>query len=134
MVSRLTVNQLFMVRIHDFPQIIYIMDRVEIVEVQNREKIKDVVLKYPEIMHPDAKRLISEEYYNLINLKNELNKTREKVWELERLYKEKEEEFNSKSLLFELEFETETTNVTIHESAVMLKGYGNDIIGKGTYM
>ena len=43
------------------------MSRVETIHIENRKKIKDIIIKFPELMEPNAKDKIAEEYYNILS-------------------------------------------------------------------
>lgn len=96
---------------------------------QDRDKIEEIVFKYPEIMRDNAEKLIKEEYYNLLDLEEELYKARRKVIELEKAYEAKRELFNGKSNLFDLKFRTSEKEIITQESNVLFKGVGNDLLG-----
>ena len=59
------------------------MSRVETIHIENRKKIKDIIIKFPELMESNAKDKIAEEYYNILSKEEELHTLRHKVWELE---------------------------------------------------
>lgn len=66
----------------------------------------EVVFKYPHLMSGTAANDIKEEYYDILELEEELDKYRNHVRLLESTILEKKKEFISKSELFSLVFET----------------------------
>lgn len=106
------------------------MSRVETVHIENRRKIKDIIIKFPELMESNAKDRIAEEYYNILSKEDELHETRQKVWQLEEEIKRLRNDFNLKSNLFEIEFETNEKEVETSKCQVMIEGHGNSTLGK----
>lgn len=76
------------------------------VVVEDKNRIKEVVFKYPHLMSGAAANDIKEEYYDILELEEELDKYRNHVRLLESTILEKKKEFISKSELFSLVFET----------------------------
>lgn len=76
------------------------------VVVEDKNIIKEVVFKYPHLMSGTAANDIKEEYYDILELEEELDKYRNHVRLLESTILEKKKEFISKSELFSLVFET----------------------------
>ena len=110
------------------------MSRVEIIHIENRRKIKDIIIKFPELVEPNAKDKIAEEYYNILSKEDELHETRHKVWQLEEEIKRLRDEFNVKSNLFEIEFETDNKEIETSECQVIVEGHGNSTLGTTTLM
>ena len=98
------------------------MSRVETIHIENRKKIKDIIIKFPELMEPNAKEKIAEEYYNILSKEEELHTLRHKVWELEEEIKLLRAEFNLKSSLFEIEFETRDVDVVKGHCTTIISG------------
>ena len=80
--------------------------------VEDKTRIKKVILKKPELMASDAEDLIKAEYYIIQNMENDLADLRMKAIELEKKLAKAKQEFRDKSSLFELEFETK--NIDYH--------------------
>lgn len=76
------------------------------VVVEDKNRIKEVVFKYPHLMSDSAANDIKEEYYDILELEEGLDKYRHHVRSLESIILEKKKEFISKSELFSLVFET----------------------------
>ena len=77
------------------------------VVTEDKNRIKEVVFKYPHLMSGTAADDIKEEYYDILGLEEELDKYRNHVRLLESAVLEKKKGFISKSELFSLVFETE---------------------------
>lgn len=109
-------------------------ERKEIIKIHDKKVIKSIIFKYPELMKDNSEELIRKEYSDIIALEEELFKQREKVRELETLLDNKKTEFNTKSILFDLEFDSSEKEITLYKANVMIQGYGNDILGKSANM
>ena len=110
------------------------MSRVETIHIENRKKIKDIIIKFPELMEPNAKEKIAEEYYNILSKEEELHTLRHKVWNLEEEIRLLRAEFNLKSSLFEIEFDKEERTVETSKCGVMVEGHGNSTLGRTNLM
>lgn len=110
------------------------MSRVETIHIENRKKIKDIIIKFPELMESNAKDKIAEEYYNILSKEEELHTLRHKVWNLEEEIKVLRAEFNLKSSLFEIEFDKEERTVETSKCGVMVEGHGNSTLGRTNLM
>lgn len=110
------------------------MSRVETIHIENRKKIKDIIIKFPELVESNAKEKIAEDYYNIVSKEEELHTLRNKVWNLEEEIKTLKDEFSLKSSLFEIEFETEEKTVETSKCNVMVEGHGNSTLGRTNLM
>lgn len=106
------------------------MSRVETIHIENRRKIKDIILKFPELMESNAKEIIEKEYYTILSKEDELHALRHKAWILEEEIKSLRDEFNLKSNLFSIEFESDTKEVETSKCSVMVEGHGNSTLGR----
>ena len=107
---------------------------VETIHIENRKKIKDIIIKFPELMESNAKDKIAEEYYNILSKEEELHTLRRKVWDLEEEIRLLRADFNLKSSLFEIEFDTEEKEVENSKCNVMVEGHGNSTLGRTNLM
>ena len=98
------------------------MSRIETIHIENRKKIKDIIIKFPELMEPNAKEKIAEEYYNILSKEEELHTLRHKVWDLEEEIRLLRAEFNLKSNLFDIEFETSNVEVVKGHCTTIISG------------
>ena len=108
------------------------MNKVETIYTENRNKIKNITIKFPELVEKNASKLIEEEYYTILSKENKLRSLREEVRNLEEEVKHLKQEFSIKLNLFEIEFETESKEVTKSKCGVMVEGHGNSTLGKTT--
>lgn len=106
------------------------MSKVETIHIENRKKIKDIIIKFPELMEANAKDKIAEEYYNILSKEEELHTLRHKVWNLEEEIKKLKNAFNLKSNLFEIEFDKDERTVETSKCNVMVEGHGNSTLGR----
>lgn len=98
------------------------MEKKQTITSINDKVISKITFKYPELMTPNAEKLIRKEYKELIELKEKLNSTRDKVRVLEKELKEKEDMFRSKQEWFTLEYETKTKEYITRESGIVHNG------------
>lgn len=98
------------------------MSRIETIHIENRKKIKDIIMKFPELVEPNAKDKIAEEYYNILSKEEELHTLRRKVWDLEEEIRLLRAEFNLKSNLFDIEFETSNVEVVKGHCTTIISG------------
>ena len=98
------------------------MSKVETIHIENRKKIKEIILKFPELMEKNAKEQIANEYYNILSKEEELHEIRDKVRKLENEIVKLKQEFNLKSNLFDIEFETRGVDVVKGHCTTIISG------------
>lgn len=98
------------------------MEKKQTITSINDKVISKITFKYPELMAPNAEKLIRKEYKELIELKEKLSSARDKVRVLEKELKEKEDIFRSKQEWFTLEFETKTKEYITRECGIVHNG------------
>ena len=98
---------------------------VETIHIENRKKIKEIILKFPELMEKNAKEQIANEYYNILSKEEELHETRDKVRKLEDEIVKLRQEFNLKSNLFDIEFESSVKEVKSNKCSMTIQGCDN---------
>ena len=98
------------------------MDTIHKVKIEDKTRIKDIKLKFPELMGEDSLDKIKEEYYSLLEAKGELQEARKVVRELEKKLLKKEREWNKKKDLFEIEFESTEKEVKTTKSYMVING------------
>lgn len=79
--------------------------------VEDKSKVIDVVIKYPDMMSDDAKDKIINMYNEILSLKSKLSNTRMACIELEDDIKAKEKDFRNMSNMFDLVFATRSVKV-----------------------
>ena len=113
-----------------FPANTLNMSRVETIHIENRRKIKDIIPKFPELVESNAGEALKKEYYNILSKEDELQNLRRQVWKLEEEIKTIRQEFDLKSGLFEISFESDTKEVETSKCSVMVEGHGNSTLGR----
>lgn len=98
------------------------MDRQIKVISTNRNKIKNITCKHPELINDDAISKVERAYYDIINLQNALYESRDIVRDLEKKLDEAKEKFNSMSQMFDIEYETSEKIITTHKSNLTING------------
>lgn len=73
-------------------------------------------------MEKNAKEQIANEYYNILSKEEELHEIRDKVRKLENEIVKLRQEFNLKSNLFDIEFETRGVDVVKGHCTTIISG------------
>ena len=104
------------------------------IKLEDRSRIENVIFIHPELMCPNASDLVKEKYSRMINIDKTLQEKRAEVRNLEEEQKKAREEWetikkmcNYTHPIKEKAYHKEVCNFVI-------KGHGNDIIGKTTVM
>ena len=84
-------------------------------------------------MNSNSEDLVKELYNDILKTRAELNAARETVRELESKLEIKQKTFNNLENILDIEFETKEIKDNTTKSNIMIKNYGNDIIGKSNY-
>lgn len=98
------------------------MDRQIKISITDKNKIKSVTCKHPDIVNENACNKVKDAYYELVRLQNELYDYRDIVRSLEKRLDVAKKEFDSMSQIFDIEFETSEKVVTTHKSNLVLNG------------
>jgi ribosome recycling factor len=98
------------------------MEEKTLISTIDTSRIKNITLKFPELMSSNAEELIKKEYLEIQSIKSSLHDHRDKVRELEKLLNEKEEIFSRKKDLFDIEFETVTKEYITRKSDMVFNG------------
>lgn len=101
--------------------------------ISNKNIIKSVKFKYPSLMNSNSEELVKELYNDILKTRAELNTARETVRELESKLEINQKAFNDLDNILDIEFETKEIKDSTTKSNIMIKNYGNDIIGRSTY-
>lgn len=101
--------------------------------ISNKNIIKSVKFKYPSLMNNNSEDLVKELYNDILKTRTELNTAREIVRSLESKLEARQKAFNDLENILEIEFETKEIKDNNTKSNIMIKNYGNDIIGRSTY-
>jgi len=101
--------------------------------ISDKNIIKSVKFKYPSLMNNNSEDLVKELYNDILKTRAELNAARETVRELESKLEIKQKTFNNLENILDIEFETKEIKDNTTKSNIMIKNYGNDIIGRSNY-
>jgi hypothetical protein len=108
------------------------MKKEEVFIVEDKSKIESIILKYPHLMADDAISKYKDIYYSLLKTKQDLQEARQTVRDLEDKIKEEELIWNTISPLVNITFANKSKTISIESSRVIIKGDGNDILGRST--
>ena len=100
------------------------------ISTPDKTKIKSVSVKYPDLFKEDIEDEIKSKYYYILSVEEDLNTARDRVRYLEDTLSRLKNEFSQISHLIDIEFETKTKEINLSKSSIMIKNYGNDILGK----
>ena len=98
------------------------MDRQIKVISTNRNKIKNITCKHPELINDDAISKIERAYYEIVDLQSALYDSRDIVRDLEKKLDEAKKRFDSMSQIFDIEFETSEKTINTHKSNLTING------------
>ena len=98
------------------------METTHKIRIEDKTRIKSIKFNFPELMDTDSSTLIREEYYSLLETKEELQEARKAVRELEKELRKKEMAWNKKKDLFEIEFESTEKEVKTTKSYMVING------------
>ena len=73
--------------------------------IDDRSKIKEIILKFPRLMAEDSKKYVMERFYDIRSKREKLASLRMEAMKLEQELREEEKEFNEQSSLFDIVFE-----------------------------
>lgn len=98
------------------------MDKQIKISITDKNRIKSVTCKHPDLVNDEACNKVKEAYSELVRIQNELYDYRDIVRALEKKLDIKKKEFESMSQIFDIEFETNEKVVTTHKSNLTLNG------------
>ena len=106
----------------------------DIIKVEDRNTITNIVFKFPELMREDAEDTIKMKYSHLMSLQDKLQEARSNVRSLEEEVKKEMEEWRTLQDIVSYSHPTSEKIVKVETCGLTIKGHGNDIIGKTTVM
>lgn len=106
----------------------------DIIKVEDRNTINNIVFKFPELMREDAEDTIKMKYSHLISLQDKLQEARSNVRSLEEEVKREMEEWRTLQDIVSYSHPTSEKIVKVETCGLTIQGHGNDIIGKTTVM
>lgn len=107
---------------------------VEVIKVEDKTRIDKVTFNNPELMSDNAEDLIKKKYTRLVGIEESLQRARQEVRSLEEKYDKAKEEWNRLKTCFTYTHPTRDKEVLKNHCDMVIKGHGNDIIGKTTVM
>lgn len=106
----------------------------EVIKVEDKSTITNIVFKFPELMREDAEEVVKEKYSYLISLQDKLQKARSEVRSLEEEVKIETEKWRLLQDIISYSHPTSEKIVKSETCSLTIQGHGNDIIGKTTVM
>jgi predicted nuclease with TOPRIM domain len=106
----------------------------DIIKVEDRNTITNIVFKFPELMREDAEEIVKERYSYLTSLQDKLQKARSEVRSLEEEVKRETEEWRTLQDIVSYSHPTSEKIIKVETCGLTIQGHGNDIIGKTTVM
>lgn len=106
----------------------------EVIKVEDKSRIDKVTFLYPDLMHENAEEVVKEKYARLMGIEKSLQEARYKTRSLEEEYKKAQAEWNQIKTAFTYTHPTTEKKVIKETCDMVIKGHGNDIIGRTTVM
>lgn len=99
-------------------------------EIIDYKTIKSITSKYPNLTSDNAEEVMLSKHTLIVTLQDEIYRLRELLRRAEDKIEVEKKEFNEMSKMFNIEYATITKKAIQNESSLMIKGHGNDIIGR----
>jgi hypothetical protein len=99
-------------------------------EIIDYKTIKSITSKYPNLTSDNAEEVMLSKHTLIITLQDEIYRLRELLRRAEDKIEVEKKEFTEMSKMFNIEYATITKKAIQNESSLMIKGHGNDIIGR----
>lgn len=99
-------------------------------EIIDYKTIKSITSKYPNLTADNAEEVMLSKHTLIITLQDEIYRLRELLRRAEDKIEVEKKEFNEMSKMFNIEYATINKKAIQNESSLMIKGHGNDIIGR----
>lgn len=106
----------------------------EVIKIEDKSTITNIVFKFPELMGENAESLVKEKYSHLISLQDKLQKARSEVRGLEEEVKIETEKWRLLQDIVSYSHPTSEKIVKSETCGLTIQGHGNEIIGKTTVM
>lgn len=101
-------------------------------EIIDYKTIKSITSKYPNLTADNAEEVMLSKHNLIVTLQDEIYRLRELLRKAEDKIEVEKKEFNEMSKMFNIEYATINKKAIQNESSIMIKGHGNDIIGRTT--
>jgi hypothetical protein len=99
-------------------------------EIIDYKTIKSITSKYPNLTADNAEEVMLSKHTLIVTLQDEIYRLRELLRRAEDKIEIEKKEFNEMSKMFNIEYATINKKAIQNESSIMIKGHGNDIIGR----
>jgi hypothetical protein len=99
-------------------------------EIIDYKTIKSITSKYPNLTSDNAEEVMLSKHTLIVTLQDEIYRLRELLRRAEDKIEVEKKEFNEMSKMFDIEYATITKKAIQNESSLMIKGHGNDLIGR----
>lgn len=99
-------------------------------EIIDYKTIKSITSKYPNLTSDNAEEVMLSKHNLIVTLQEEIYRLRELLRRAEDKIEVEKKEFNEMSKMFNIEYATINKKAIQNESSIMIKGHGNDIIGR----
>jgi hypothetical protein len=99
-------------------------------EIIDYKTIKSITSKYPNLTADNAEKVMLSKHNLIVTLQDEIYRLREILRRAEDKIEIEKKEFNEMSKMFNIEYATINKKAIQNESSIMIKGHGNDIIGR----
>jgi hypothetical protein len=99
-------------------------------EIIDYKTIKSITSKYPNLTADNAEKVMLSKHNLIVTLQDEIYRLRELLRRAEDKIEIEKKEFNEMSKMFNIEYATINKKAIQNESSIMIKGHGNDIIGR----
>lgn len=99
-------------------------------EIIDYKTIKNITSKYPNLTANNAEEYMLNKHALIVALQDEIYRLRNLLRKAEDKIEVEKKEFNEMSKMFNIEYATINKKAIQNESSIMIKGHGNDIIGR----
>ena len=99
-------------------------------EIIDYKTIKRITSKYPNLTSEKAEEIMLSKHNLIVSLQDEIYRLRALLREAEDKIEVEKKEFNEMSKMFNIEYATINKKAIQNKSSIMIKGHGNDIIGR----
>jgi hypothetical protein len=99
-------------------------------EIIDYKTIKSITSKYPNLTSDNAEEVMLSKHTLIVTLQDEIYRLRELLRRAEDKIEVEKKEFTEMSKMFNIEYATINKKAIQNESSLMIKGHGNDIIGR----
>ena len=99
-------------------------------EIIDYKTIKSITSKYPNLTSDNAEEVMLSKHTLIVTLQDEIYRLRGLLRRAEDKIEVEKKEFDEMSKMFDIEYATINKKAIQNKSSIMIKGHGNDIIGR----